>query len=67
MKWGLTDKCQSSLPLIAGSPPALLQLHVAGKKYDPPKRGTIEDEEGGYPGFGICIVNDTRADRSEQS
>ena len=37
------------------------------EEIQPPKRGTIEDEEGGYPGFGICIVNDTRADKSEQS
>eukprot|EP00959_Pyramimonas_sp_CCMP1952_P377670 7911078-Pyramimonas_sp.AAC.1 len=32
-----------------------------------PKGGTIEDARGGYPGFGICILNDARADKSEQS
>eukprot|EP00959_Pyramimonas_sp_CCMP1952_P162207 3391446-Pyramimonas_sp.AAC.1 len=26
------------------------------------KRGTIEDVEGGYPGFGTCVLHGTRAD-----
>eukprot|EP00959_Pyramimonas_sp_CCMP1952_P054066 1130873-Pyramimonas_sp.AAC.1 len=33
----------------------------------PPTVGTIEDGEGGHPGFWIGMLNDTRADKSEQS
>ena len=37
------------------------------KEVDTPQRGTIEDEEGGYRGYGINILGDTRAYESEQS
>ena len=45
----------------------LRQLHVAGKEIYTPQRGTIEDEEGGYRGYGIYVLVDTRAYESEQS
>ena len=32
-----------------------------------PQRGMIEDEEGGYRGFGIYMLDDARAYKSEQS
>eukprot|EP00959_Pyramimonas_sp_CCMP1952_P247984 5183844-Pyramimonas_sp.AAC.1 len=36
------------------------------KKGVPPKRGSIEDEEGRYRGFGKFALFGTRADKGEQ-
>ena len=47
--------------------PSLARARLAGSKYVPPEGGTIEDEEGGYRGFGKDVLDDTRADKSEQS
>ena len=50
----------------AAAPP-LAGARPAGKKGIPPKRGSIEDEEGGYRGFGKYALLDTRAYKGEQS
>ena len=47
--------------------PSLARARLAGSKYVPPEGGTIEDEEGGYRGFGKDMLDDTRAGKSEQS
>ena len=50
----------------AAAPP-LAGARPSGKKGIPPKRGSIEDEEGGYRWFGKYALLDARADKGEQS
>ena len=54
--------CLHPLPVL-GAPPT-----TRGRKgrYTP-QRGTIEDEEGGYRGYGIYMLVDTRAYENEPS
>ena len=47
--------------------PPLARARLAGKTGIPPQRGSIEDEEGGYRGFGKYALLDTRAYEGEQS
>ena len=44
-----------------------LQRQALIGEYTPKWGGKVEDEEGWYRGIGIFMLNDARADKSEES
>ena len=47
--------------------PARLSPPAPAKRNNPPKRGVIEDKEGGYRGCRVYVLNDSRASKCVQS